>query len=106
MTCACRERKSRHRDSRSKERHSSRRRRHKSEETDESEDEFGGYVPRKRQEVPRASKAKPVSEPRETFKKMGCAARMTCTAYVIILGLRQLSISSVSCIRCILEVYS
>ncbi len=66
----CRDRKSRHR-SRSKE---VRRRRHKSEVTDSSEDEFGGYVPRKRQEAPRASKIKPATATREPFRIRGCAA--------------------------------
>ena len=69
------ERKSRHR-SRSKERSSShRRRRHRSEEDDSSEDEFGGYVPRKRQDIPRASKIKPASATREPFGIRGCSAQ-------------------------------
>ena len=49
---ARRERKSRHQ-SGSRERHRSRRRRDGSESGSE-DDEFGGYVPRKRQEEPRA----------------------------------------------------
>lgn len=69
-----RDRKSRHR-SRSKERHSSHRRRHKSEVTDSSEDEFGGYVPRKRQEAPRASKIRAPPATREPFRNGGCAAQ-------------------------------
>ena len=69
------DRKSRHR-SRSKERGSShRRRRHRSEEDDSSEDEFGGYVPRKRQEIPRASKIKPAAATREPFGIRGCSAQ-------------------------------
>lgn len=82
ISCVCRDKdkKSRHK-SRSKERASSHRRRHKSEVTDSSEDEFGGYVPRKRQEAPRASKIKPVAATREPFRKRGCAAQ----AYIITL---------------------
>ena len=69
------ERKSRHR-SRSKERSSShRRRRHRSEEDDSSEDEFGGYVPRKRQDIPRASKIKPATATREPTGIRGCSAQ-------------------------------
>ena len=70
----CRDVKSSHK-SRSREPHSSRRRRHKSEVTDSSEDEFGGYVPRKRQEIPRASKIKPATATREPSRKRGCAAQ-------------------------------
>ena len=72
--CRDKDRKSRHK-SRSKERHSSRRRRHKSEVTDSSEDEFGGYVPRKRQEAPRASKIRAPPATREPFRNGGCAAQ-------------------------------
>ena len=67
----CRDVKSSHK-SRSSEPH--RRRRHKSEVTDSSEDEFGGYVPRKRQEIPRPTKIKPAAATRELLGNRGCAA--------------------------------